>query len=428
MLTLCCGKNEQPSAPSTISINPNDYPWLKAKKIFVDAGHGGTAATDKFRNGPHGVTEESVNLQVALFLEGMLKQAGADAIMSRRADVDISLDERCRMVEETQPDILVSVHHNGTIHAADGVNYTCVLVRGSLETFPASYDLAVYLKDELAKVIEAPALVVSDHSVFQETGTRILRNTAPVCPGVIGEGGFFSDPEQALLMTDPKYNEKEAMAYFNAIAAYLKGGIPTGQIYFACPIWKGVIRNRTPFVFLKADPGQKNTDIKEDSIVITLDDVPLTVTKWRRNIFRINYGRVLYPGGHRFRFYFRNSSNNSSMVLCSSFISDVERGDYANLIYNGRKQLNWGNVSEGLKMLLSANSMEATGPEGRKLIKDIADGFMKLGLSDTAEYYNLALHHFHPADEKKGKKARNVSWYPIRYYGKQIPIVFGLTP
>jgi len=419
-----CGEKESSKTISSTQFNQADYPWLKAKKVFIDAGHGGTAASDKFRNGPFGVTEESVNLRVALFLETMLKQVGVEVLMSRRSDIDVSLDERCRMVQEAQPDILVSIHHNGTIHAADGVNYTCVFTRGSHELYPAGGDLARLLRDELAEVIDAPALVISDYSVFQETGTRILRETESVCPGVIGEGGFFSDPGQAVLMKDPDYNKKEAEAYFKAISNYFKRGLPAGQIYFLCPVWNGVIRVKSPSVFLKLDPGIEGVDIEEDSISIALDDIPLSVMKWRENIFKVNYGHVMYPGGHKLRFFFRNALGQSSMIMYSSFILDVEAGDYANLISNGRRLLNGGNITEGLKMLLSAGSMEPTGPNSAGLIKDIANGFGKLGLKDTAEYYYLALRHFYP----DGTFTGNSVWYPAKYYGKNVPIIFGVMP
>jgi hypothetical protein len=297
-------------------------------------------------------------------------------------------------------------------------------MRGSRESHPASYDLAKLLRDELAKVVAAPALVISDYSVFQETGTRILRKTESVCPGVIGEGGFFSDPDQALLMKNPEYNRKEAEAYFFAISNYFKSGIPFGRLYFSCPIRNGVINVRSPNVFLKTEPGADGASIKEDSIVITLDEIPLTVTKMAENTFKVNYGAVIYPGGHRLRFCFKNSFGQSSMLLYSSFITDVSAGDYASLLRKGRQLLNRGNTPEGLKMLLSANSMEATGPNSSGIVKDIADGFARLGLKDTAEYYYLALRHFYPDYASAGHSA----WYPSKYYGKSTPIVFGLTP
>lgn len=422
----CKDEKRAKSGQYSGSVDVASHTWLKGRKIFVDAGHGGTAGTDSFRNGPYGVTEESVNLRVALALESLLKQAGALVIMSRRTDVDIPLDDRTAMAEKAEPDILISVHHNGTVHAMDGVDYTCVLARGSIETNPASYDLAAYLRDEFAKLTETPAIVVSDHSVFQETGTRLLRNTASLCPGVIGEGGFFTDEKQALLFKDTKYNEKEAEAYFIAISNYFKGGLPKGQIHVSSKKVNGVVMSRTPLIYLEADGGA-DSEIDDSSVFVTLDDVPIGAVRTGNNTFRINYGHILYPGGHRIRFQFKNSNNHSSMIFYSSFIVNIKTGDYASLKAEGRRNVYGGNVTEGVKMLLAAYSMEATGPDAGALIRDISNGFSKMGLPETADYYNLALHHFHPDSPARAvEKRKPVSWYPIRYYGKSVPAVFGM--
>ena len=58
-------------------IDLSKHEWLKDKKIFLDPGHGGLGNSDIFRTGPEGITEEQVNLKVALILKNMLKKAGA---------------------------------------------------------------------------------------------------------------------------------------------------------------------------------------------------------------------------------------------------------------------------------------------------------------------------------------------------------------
>jgi N-acetylmuramoyl-L-alanine amidase len=117
-------------------IDCASHSWLRGRRIFIDPGHGGLGAKDPFRIGPGGVTEESVNLRVSVMLEDMLRKAGAQTVMSRTADVDISLDERIAMVKNAAPEILVSVHHNGSSRRADGVNYSCVFIHGTAETSP----------------------------------------------------------------------------------------------------------------------------------------------------------------------------------------------------------------------------------------------------------------------------------------------------
>ena len=401
--------------------------WLRGKTICLDPGHGKGDTEDRFRTGLYGVTEEAVNLQVAKRLAPMLKQAGASVYLTRSGDYDVPLDTRCALVNSWKPDILVSIHHNGTIHAVDGVNYACVLVRGSKYSFPAGYDLAGYLRSEFAKIIDAPSIVISDHSVFQETGVRILRKTQDVCPGILGEGGFFTHSRQAYLMSMPAYNEKEAQAYFKAISAYFKGGIPKGELYFACSVSNGVITNQNPEIFLKANPGIKDGDIMPGSVIVTLDDMPISAVPYKKNVYRINYGHRLYPGVHRLRFQFRNTAGHSSMVLYSTFIARVSRGDFPYLIDEGRRQIRYGDPREGVKMLLSAYSMEPTGTQTAALARDIGDGFMKLGLTEAAAYYRHAVNLFHP-DGGVAYRDEPVVWHPVKHYGKLVPIIYGRRP
>lgn len=50
---------------------------LARKKICIDPGHGGTAATDHYRVGKGGEREEWINLRVALLLKKMLEDKQA---------------------------------------------------------------------------------------------------------------------------------------------------------------------------------------------------------------------------------------------------------------------------------------------------------------------------------------------------------------
>jgi N-acetylmuramoyl-L-alanine amidase len=412
------------------------HSWLRGRKIFIDAGHGGLGASDPFRIGPGGVTEESVNLRVSVMLEDMLRKAGAQTVMSRTADVDVSLDERVAMVEKAAPDILVSVHHNGSSRRSDGVNYSSVFVHGTAETSPASHDFARCLSGEFSRLIEAPSLVVSDYSVFQETGMRILRKTANLCPGVIGEGGFFSDEKQAIHLKDPQYNEKEAEAYFIALSGYFRSGTPSASVHFSSPAdssgcLPSVNGEAHPDIFIKVNPGGEHPGVKEDSFRMTLDDIPVRVRRCGENIFRVDYGRALYAGGHRLRFSFRNYHNNSSMVMKSGFIVAIGLGDFSRLWRRGRSLVyGRGDVTEGLRMICSAYSMEPAGPDTRAILRDMVYGFSRLGLHDRAAYYRQADRLFHHASRGLSfiSEGERESHFPVRFHGRDIPVKFGSNP
>lgn len=412
------------------SLNLKDHTWLKGRKIFIDPGHGGKGTTDRFRTGPGGITEEMVNLRVSLILEMMLREAGAQVVMSRRTDSDVSLEERIALVEKSAPDILISIHHNGSARRSDEINYPAVLIWGNRFIRPASFDYARYLLDEFHNMMDERGRIVSDFAVFQETGTRILRKTASICPGVIGEACFFSDEKQALRLKDPQYNEREAESYFRSLSRYFRGGIPSALIHFSCTVensgfLQNMIRDHHPDIFLKITGDADSAGIDTRYLDITLDDVPVAVKKCSDGCYRINYGKELYPGGHRLRFSFRNRNHNSSMVCSTGFTVEIKKGDYERLVKEGRRLVRTRrDVRRGLLMLLSALSMEQTGPEAPGLVKDIALGFRFMGLRAAAQYYEKSLNYFYP--ESDFVLTRRDEWvyklngyyHPVKYHGK----------
>ncbi len=265
---------------------------------------------------------------------------------------------------------------------------------------------------------------------------RILRKTGNVCPGVIGEGGFFSDAKQAMHLKDPQYNEKEAEAYFLALSRYFRSGTPSASVHFSSAAdadgcLPSVNGEAHPDIFIKVNPGGQHPGVKDDSFRITLDDVPVRVRRCGEDVFRVDYGRALYAGGHRLRFSFRNYHNNSSVVMKSGFIVSIGRGDFSRLWRTGRALVrSRRNIAEGLRMICSAYSMEPAGPETAALLEDMVLGFSLLGLSDRAAYYRQAARLFHPSgqDLSLTGEGETASSFPVKFHGRDIPVKFGSNP
>ena len=100
---------------SAQTVNP-----LEGKIIALDAGHGGDY--DGGYNIAYEVVEKDVNLAVVYELKTQLEQAGAKVVLTRVCNKTIlSRKERAAIAEEKclgiggECDILLSVHHNGSI-------------------------------------------------------------------------------------------------------------------------------------------------------------------------------------------------------------------------------------------------------------------------------------------------------------------------
>ena len=381
------------------SVDLTQHQHLKGKKIFVDPGHGAKSKEDG-RVGPTGVTEEAVNLRVGLVLAAMLQGAGAEVKLSRTQDIDVTLDDRAKMVLDYKPDLFICLHHNGNPRPKDKVNYPSILIWGSRDENPASYDLAQLLLGEFNRMFVQKGVIASDYAVFRETGAKVLRETRAVCPGILGEFGFFTDREQEKLLKDESYNMKEAETYFAGISEYVKRGIPSATLMANQRVPDSAdaslgLASRHPRLFIRTDSGTEKQGIEEGSLKVTLNDLPVPVTKVDARTFELNYGS-LYAGGHKIRFSFRNLNHQSSMICYSSFAVGFAKDEYNTNIDAGKSMTANGSVREGLQRMLPALYAGFTDPRTDEITLNVAKGFEKLGIMPMAAYYYSSLWDFYP--------------------------------
>ncbi|HEY1405331.1 MAG TPA: N-acetylmuramoyl-L-alanine amidase, partial [Spirochaetota bacterium] len=320
------------------TIDPSQHTHLAGKKIFIDPGHGAKGFTDG-RVGPTGLREEEVNLKVALILAAICKDAGADVKLSRTKDIDVTLSERSKMIEDFKADLFICIHHNGNPRPKDKVNYPSILIWGNRDENPASYDLAELLLHEFDKSFDQKGLIASDYAVFRETGSQLLRETKTVCPGVLGEYGFFSDADFESLLRDEAFNVIEAEHYFNAISEYFKRGVPTATMLVNAdvpdPEGQLPVRNRSPRIAIRVNSGIAKNGITPGSLNVTLNDMSVPVRKIDETTYLVEYGKSLYGGGYRLRFSFRNPRSQSSQILSATFAVGFNKGEYDRNIAEG---------------------------------------------------------------------------------------------
>jgi N-acetylmuramoyl-L-alanine amidase len=202
---------------------------LRGKVICLDPGHGGTAATDTYRQGPSGEREEWVNLRVAQYLRAMLEERGAEVVMTRTRDEAVPLARRAEIAREVNADVFLSIHHNAT--ADSSVNFPIIYFHGNASENQAGVALAIALGEAFQSHIhqpETPVSVVSDHVIFAGAGAAVLRGTYGI-PAVLAEASFFTNPSEEQRLKDTAYNRREAMAYLDALTGFFSK--PVHEIY-----------------------------------------------------------------------------------------------------------------------------------------------------------------------------------------------------
>ena len=190
-----------------------------AKKIVIDAGHGGR---DPGMVGTEGVEEKGINLAIAQKLENLLEENGFEVIMTRDSDEGLyeedaqnkkaqDMQRRCEIIKEAEPLLTVSIHQN---------SYSDPSVKGP-QVFYYQHSaegekLASFIQNSMNEGLEAesPKEAKANDSYY------LLKRSEGVLN--IVECGFLTNPEEALRLQEEDYQQKIAGCIYEGIMRYLE--------------------------------------------------------------------------------------------------------------------------------------------------------------------------------------------------------------
>ncbi len=186
-------------------------------RVVVDPGHGGEDGGAQSRSG---LFEKDVNLSVSLYLRDLLEAAGVPVVMTRTEDkllydrtVDFkgrkkALDLAARLsIARSVPDsLLVSVHMN----AFPQTQYS------GMQVWYAPADLH---SGDIARCVQSRSLWLDpgNRRRVKAAGQNIYLLHNLDTPAILVEGGFLSNPEEALHLGDAEYQKKLAFVIFSGI-------------------------------------------------------------------------------------------------------------------------------------------------------------------------------------------------------------------
>lgn len=195
---------------------------IRSTVVVIDAGHGGR---DPGASGRSGITEENVNLKIALKLRRLIEQGGGTAIMIREDDTGLYTEEGNRMDTRKSEDLK-------NRHALINSCGADILISIHLNSFPQSQYYGAqtfYMKNEekskrLAESIQKELIKVLNRGNERKAKTTdsmyILKNNN--MPGALVECGFLSNHEEERLLDDEHYQEKVAWSIFVGIVRYME--------------------------------------------------------------------------------------------------------------------------------------------------------------------------------------------------------------
>lgn len=189
------------------------------KIIIVDAGHG---TPDEGAESNDGVTEAEINLKIALKLQSLLEQSGAEVLLTRsdanaiydidsktlRQKKNSDIHNRVKIGNESSADIFVSIHSN-KIPQSQYWGWQCF-----------------YNQNEESKVL-AESLQNNLNEAIQKENKRIAMKLDTVyimkhveIPISIVECGFLSNEEEERKLQEDDYQDRLAWGIYNGIMDY----------------------------------------------------------------------------------------------------------------------------------------------------------------------------------------------------------------
>lgn len=184
---------------------------LEEKIIVLDAGHGGK---DPGAIGPrHETKEKNINILIAMKIEKILEEQGANVKMIRTDDTFVPLTDRAFNAKSTHADAFVSIHCN---------SFSDPKVEG-MEVYyheGANDDLAISIGNEMRKITGHKYRGVKRDTLIYDSGFAVLRKSQPV-DGALVEVEFISNGIQEDLLLTTSFQERVAKAVADGIVAHV---------------------------------------------------------------------------------------------------------------------------------------------------------------------------------------------------------------
>ena len=236
---------EERSVPPSPGVSMARQLGLSVSRIVIDPGHGGHDPGAKGK----GLTEAELVLDVALRLEKLLERlTGVEAILTRRTDEFVPLQERTAIANREGADLFLSIHANASpvpsargietyfLNFANTLSAAAVASRENAASGQAMSALpdfvkAIALNNKLDESKDFAAQVQRSMIERLRGANRPLKDLgvkqAPfvvligaAMPSVLAEISFVTNPQEAKLLRSSAYRQRIAEALLTAIRKY----------------------------------------------------------------------------------------------------------------------------------------------------------------------------------------------------------------
>ena len=190
---------------------------LTGLTVLLDPGHGDGDNGAVGSAGLNAPMEKDANLALALAARTRLEQLGATVNMTRDSDTFPTLGDRVTALNEQHPDLFISVHHN-SIELNRDVNQ--VYGTEAYWFYEESQRLAQLLLEEMTGSDWADSPHPRQARLERYGYYYVTRSN--ICPAVLLEAGFMTNPAEYEFSTDPDTLRREAGNIAAAVYRYFR--------------------------------------------------------------------------------------------------------------------------------------------------------------------------------------------------------------
>ena len=167
--------------------------------VLINAAHGG----ENQGNTVNELQEKKITLEVGMALEKMSVEGEIGFFMIRQDDIDISNENRAKMVEKIQPDVVVDLHVNADVSNERTFGTSVIYNDLFYYSQMTNAEMADIIERKLVTEIQGKALGIFGDRQNKYPLLKMIR-----VPAVSVEAGYLTNKQEADLLKKEKYQKR----------------------------------------------------------------------------------------------------------------------------------------------------------------------------------------------------------------------------
>lgn len=209
----------------TLRTRDAGIPLIRLEKQFtvvIDPGHG--MAGDGSHSGAvdNGVYEDDITLAIARKISELNTDAKLKIVLTRSSDQAVDLGSRVEVARRNNADLFISIHVNAADPGQNSDSYSAQTKNQGFEIYVSNRQPVYQQQSEvLGSALEQElASVYSTNPALLKRNTGILVLDKNVCPSVLVECGFLTDPKDKEFITKEQNQALVAKKILTAVGKY----------------------------------------------------------------------------------------------------------------------------------------------------------------------------------------------------------------